>query len=103
MPKATATRAVPKPQLKTEAPIKRKRPNPRQGKIVMTLTPRQVSVHIIGLKPYVATQLDEHGVCTLEDLLSCSKQDLLAMRWFGYVRLNDVLRVLKDLKLNLAP
>ena len=55
------------------------------------------STAALGLSVRTTNCLDEHGVCTIGDLLACRREDLLQIANFGEKTLEDVYRALEKL------
>ena len=51
----------------------------------------------LGLSVRTTNCLDEHGICTLGDLLACRREDLLQIANFGEKTLEDVYKALEKL------
>ena len=51
----------------------------------------------LGLSVRTTNCLDEQGICTIGDLLSCRREDLLQIANFGEKTLEDVFRALEKL------
>lgn len=51
----------------------------------------------IGLSVRTTNCLDEHGICTVRDLLACRREDLLKIANFGEKTLEEVFKALEKL------
>jgi DNA-directed RNA polymerase subunit alpha len=57
----------------------------------------EMSTAELGLPVRTTNCLDERGLCTVQDLLNCKREDLLKIPNFGEKTLEEVYRVLEEL------
>ena len=53
-------------------------------------------LHDLGLSPSAVGTLDQHGIYNLNDLLSCTRQDLLDMKNFSNKSVQNILDIIRN-------
>ena len=61
---------------------------------MIAVAPPVQSIRDLDLPKYVVRYLEHRDIKTIQQLTSSTREELLAMRGFGYVRLHEVRRAL---------
>ena len=83
---------------KTRIPLSKAEENARR------MTERLgMSTAEIGLTVRTTNCLEERGIFTVEDLLNCTRKDLLSISNFGEKTLDEVYKALRDIDFPMQP